>query len=179
MKIIHRFLCAGMAVLMLFAFAACSSGDNGSGLSEVGTWQLTELSAETITQGMLLHAVHNTITLFSDNTFVLTCVYDTDYSSDGGETFNPISYVDRFVHGKYEVVGSNEELGEQTIKITEITQVSYGDYDSVASATDEDKDAIKNNEVVGMEVILTSDHSMSEMISIMAFLNIGPFEMSF
>ena len=146
MKKMRKLLCIGMALVMMLALASCNGGGgNSGGLTEVGTWELTDINMRTIEQGKLAAANHNTITLFSDNTFVLTSVVNTLYSSDGGETYNPTSYVNDIVHGKYEVTEKNEELNETTIKITEITRVTHEGYDSDTDASDADKDALKNN----------------------------------
>lgn len=159
-------LCAVLA-LMIFALTACGSG--GGGATQVGTWESSEIELRTIEQGKLNTLRYNTITLYSDNTFTMVNTQNTYYSSDGGETFNPVSDVGCIVYGKYETVEINEEIGDHTIKIAEITRVQSGEFDSDTDATDANKEAMKSGDAVGFEVILTSDHKISEVINVMPY----------
>lgn len=173
-KQIKAVLCISLALVIALALASCGESGSGSGGStEVGTWELTELAPRTIDQGKLLAASHSTITTFSDNTFVLTEVQDTLYSSDGGETYNPTSYVNIIVHGKYETVSTDAELGESTIKITEITRVQQDDIDTDKAASDSDKQMMADCSAVGMEIILGADYKMSQIVPFDAFYYIG------
>lgn len=175
-KLTKRLLGVGMTLVMLLALAACGDGGKSGGFSEVGTWELTDVLIRTIDQGKLSAGANSTITLYSDNTFVLTCARNTYYSSDGGETFNPVSYSGALIRGTYEITNDDAELGEKTMKVTKISRIVKGNYDSDASATDADKELMANNELVGREIFLGSDGKMSEIIDIVWFTEIGKEE---
>lgn len=163
-----KVLSALLAALMLMSLlAGCGGGSDGA--TEVGTWENSEIELRTIEQGKLNTLRYNTITLYSDNTFTMVNTQNTYYSGDGGENFNPVNYISCIVSGKYETVDVNEEIGDRTIKFTEITRVQSGEFDSDKDANDTNKEAMKSDEVIGVEIILTSDCKISEVISVFPY----------
>lgn len=168
MKKIKCFLCVGMAILMILALAACGGdgGSSGNAVTEVGTWEKSEIVYQTIEQGKLNTIRASMISLRSDNTFTLVFINNAYYSSDGGETYTPVSDVDFIVYGKYETVEVNEEIGDQTIKFTEFTRVVSGEFDSDTDASDAKKEIMKNSDAIRSEIILTSDHKISDYINL-------------
>ena len=173
-KLTQRLLCIGMALIMVLALAACGDSGNGGGASQVGTWELTDLTFRTIEQGKLTAASNGTITLYSDNSYVVSCARNTYYSSDGGETYNPTNYMNAILYGTYELVSEDAELGEKSIKITAISRAIVNGYDTeTAGATDADKEIMSSNELIGKELYLGSDGKISEMIDCAWFARIG------
>lgn len=168
-KQIRNVLCTTLALIMLLALTAC--GGESGGATALGTWHISEVEMRTIEQGKLAAAIGSVITVYSDNTFVLVNIGNTYYSSDGGETYVPTMDCTFTVYGKCETVDTNEELGERTIKVTEITRVLGGTeagYNSDTDASDAAKEAIKNNDFIGYEMILTGDYKIAEQVR-------GPF----
>lgn len=172
-KSITTIVTLALVVVMALAFIACSGS---KGATQIGTWESSVLNFTTIEQGKLGSAYINNITLYDDGTFVLTTVQNDYYSSDGGETYNPVSNIGVILYGKYETVELDEEIGDRTIKITEITRLVNHEFDSAVSASDADKEAIANNEAIGTEIILGSDHKMANQISALIFYKIGGVE---
>lgn len=172
MKKTSRIMAFVLAVLAVLAMASC--GGN-KGAEEVGTWEYSALSFRTIEQGKLGTGVFNAITVYSDGTFVLTAEQNTYYSSDGGETYNPVSDVYYIVRGTYETVEENAELGEKTIKINSITRVVTNEFDT-ETGTDAQKAAMGTCEAVGQEIILDAAYKMSEPVSVMKIMGISRAE---
>jgi hypothetical protein len=173
-KLISTALATLMILATMLTMTACSSGDSASsGAKETGTYQQSRLEAMTIEQGKLNRGYFNAITLFDDNTYILTDTLNVYYSSDGGETFNPTYIGETVTYGTYEVVDTNEELGESTIKIATVDRIVMGEFDSAAAElTDEQKDYLANNGAIGTEIIVSSDHRMSDIVDITNFKDI-------
>lgn len=165
-KMTRRRLCVGMALAMTLALAACGNGGSSSGTTMVGIWEKTDYIGRTIEQGKLSAGANSTIVLFSDNTYALSLTRNTYYSSDGGETYNPTSYVGALAYGTYEITSDDAELGEKTMKFTTIDRVVAGEYDTDVAVTDAEKEIMTGNEIIGKEIYLTSDGRMSELIDI-------------
>ena len=160
-----------LALTCLFTCLAASA----EAVAEVGTWELTDISRSDIEQGKLITATNSTITLLPDGTYALSLVHDTHYSSDGGETYNPVSYIAIFAYGTYEVTEVDEDLGDVIINITSLDRVVCGDYDSAVSGTEEDAAAMAASPFVGSEIILGGDHKPAEMINPMDFLEVSHY----
>lgn len=166
-KYVKQLLCAALTIALVLSLAACGGNGGNSGAAEVGTWTLTDAKFVTIEQGKLVQTFSNTITLFSDNTYILSAVQNTYYSSDSGETFNPTYYANGSLYGTYETVSEDEELGEITVKIKSVTRIVTGDGidTNTSSATDDYKTKFLTNSVLnGHEFILGSDYRMSEWV---------------
>ena len=158
--------------LTLTCLFTCISA-SADAVSEVGVWELTEISRRDIEQGKLIYATNSTITLLPDGTYALSLVHNTNYSSDGGETYNPVSYIAIFAYGTYEVTEIDEDLGDVIITISSLDRVVNGDYDSAVSGTDDDAAAMAAHSFVGAELILGGDHKLADMIDIMDFVEIS------
>lgn len=167
-KILSVVLCLSLMLGCACMLTAC--GGN-AGVTQVGTWEYAELTYRVIEQGKLNTGNFNNITLFSDNTFVLTVEMNTYYSSDGGETYNPVADNYYVVHGTYEVTDENAELGEKTIKIASITRVQTNEFDT-ETGTDAQKAAMGTCETIGTEIILDAALKMSAPVSVMGILSI-------
>ena len=160
-----------LALTCLFTCLTASA----DAVAEAGIWEMTDITRSDIEQGKLINAVNNTITLLPDGTYAMSLVYDTHYSSDGGETYNPVSYIAIFVYGTYEVTEVDEDLGDVIINITSVDRVVCGDYDSAVSGTEEDAAAMAACPFVGSEIILGGDHKPAEAINVMAFLELSHY----
>lgn len=176
-KTVQKLLCAGMALAMLLALAAC--GDSGSGgasvdVTEVGTYKYSKLTLAPFESAALMNVVFNSITLYSDNTFTLTNIADTHATSDF-ESIHRSAIIDVVAYGTYEILETSEELNESTIKITSVTRIINGTTDTNTDELSDENRAwmLTNNGAVGTEIIVSNeDHSMTE-ISILSF-RIGP-----
>ena len=144
-------------------------------VAEVGVWELTDIARRDIEQGKLMTATNTTITLLPDGTYAISLVGDTHYSSDGGETYNPVSYITFFVYGTYEVAEIDEDLGDVIINITSLDRIVCGDYDSAVSGTEEDAAALAAHPFVGTEIILGGDHKPAEAIDMMIFMEVSHY----
>ncbi len=167
-KTLVKVLAMTFALCMLLAAIAC--GKAAPAVTEVGTYQTSRLFFADYGSAKLANGAFNTITLYSDNTFVLCDVGTTSYSGDG-ETYNPLSLVDSVVHGTYEVVDKDEELKETTIKITSVTRVIGCGKDTDSADIDPKLKAMVTTDcpALGQEVIVSdADHSMTE-ISVQSF----------
>lgn len=167
-KSLVKALAMAFTLCMLLAAVAC--GQAAPAVTEVGTYQTSRLFFADYGSAKLANGAFNTMTLYSDNTFVLCDVGTTSYSGDG-ETYNPLSLVDSIVHGTYEVVDKDEELNETTIKITGITRVVGCGKDTDSADINADLKALvtTNCPALGQEVIVSdADHSMTE-ISVQSF----------
>lgn len=167
-KTVQKLLCAGMALAMLLALAACGDSGSGGGATMVGIWEMTDYIGQTIEQGKLSAGANSTIVLFSDNTYALSLTRNTYYSSDGGETYNPTNYNGLVAYGTYEITSEDAELGEKILKFVTIDRVVNGEYDTDVAVTDTEKEIMASSDVVGKEIYLTSDGKMSELIDLVS-----------
>lgn len=168
-------LCIVLALtLTLTCLFTCVSA-LADAVPEVNMWELTEITRRDIEQGKLISTYSNSITLIPDGTFALALVSDTLYSSDGGETYNPVNYFTIFLYGTYEVTEVDEELGDVIINITSIDRVVRGDFDSAVNGTEEDAAAMAGHPFVGAEIILGSDHRLAELVDMMQFLELSHY----
>lgn len=173
-KLTQQLLCVGMALVMILALAACGDSGSSGGTVAIGTWELTDLTFRTIEQGKLATAFNSTITIYSDNTYVVASARNTLYSSDGGESYNPTNYINAILYGTYELINEDAELGEKTVKITTVSRAIVNGHDTeTAGATDADKEIMSNNELLSKELYLGSDGKISEMIDSAWFVGIG------
>lgn len=173
-KLTQQLLCVGMALVMILALAACGDSGSSGGTVAIGTWELTDLTFRTIEQGKLAAASNCTITIYSDNTYVVACARNTLYSSDGGESYNPTNYNNAILYGTYELVSEDAELGEKAVKVTTIDRVLRNGYDTAAAGpTDAEKEIMSNSELIGIDLYLGSDGKISEMIDVVWFVEIG------
>ncbi len=156
-------------VLALTCFLAAASAEG----STAGTWSLTTVSPRVIDQGMLMTGESCTITLLEDGTYILTSTMCTLYSSDGGETYNPVFNGAATIYGKYEVTEIDEELGDTIISILSVDRCLSGEYDSDIEASDELKALMAEHSTIGMEIILGSDHKVAEMIGYTNYTDIS------
>ena len=176
-KVIHRILCAALVLVMVFALTACgSNGDQpgSSSVTAIGTYKHSRMMLVPFESASLINAVFNSITLYSDQTIELTNIADTFATSDF-ESLHRSAIIDVVAYGTYEVVETNEELNEQTIKITSVTRVVNGTTDTdIDEVSAENKDwVLTNSGAVGTEITVSNeDHSMTE-VSILNF-RIGP-----
>ncbi len=162
-------------VLALTCFLAVASAEG----TTTGTWSLTTVSPRIIDQGALMTGENCTITLLEDGTYILTSAMCTLYSSDGGETYNPVFYGAATVYGTYEVTEIDEELGDTIINLLSVDRCVSGEYDSDVDATDEVKAAMTAHATIGMEIILGSDHKVAEMISFTNYTDIASGESAY
>lgn len=151
--------CVGM-------FAGCSAPAK----EEVGIYHYNLTNFSKITQGWLLASWADTITIYSDNTFSLSSVYDSYYSSDG-EAFSPVYYSACTAYGTYEIVSEDADLGEKTIKITDITKCVVDGETVVLKEEFTDKVIEATKKVLDKEVILTFDYKISDSISVSGVAN--------
>lgn len=168
-KILKRVLGAAMALVMVLALTACGEG-GGSATKEVGTYKFTRLSLAPFDAAVLINSVYNSLTLYSDNTFVLCNIADTNATSDF-ESVHRSAIIEAVAYGTYEVVETNEELQEKTIKITSVTRVINGNTDT---DTDEVADDVRdwvltNNGAIGTEIIVNDDSRSMTEVSILNF----------
>lgn len=176
-KAIRRVLCVTLALVMVFALTACSSGSNqgnSANVTEIGTYKHSRMMLVPFESAALVNAVFNSITLYSDQTFALTNIADT-FATGDFESLHRSAIIDAVAYGTYEVVETNEELNESVIKITSITRVINGTTDTdIDEVSAENKDwVLTNNGIVGTEITVSNeDHSMTE-VSILNF-RIGP-----
>ena len=163
MKTMNRAIAILTIAALALAFLACPVLAEGS---LTGTWQNSVISFEVITQGKLCHAATAVLTLYEDNTFVLTDIYETSYSSDNGETYNPVSDVAVIVYGTYEVVETDEDLGESVIQFASVTRILRGEEEA-------DEEALSSCGLVGEEVIVSSDTKIDTVPNIRFFIGNG------
>ena len=118
----------------------------------------------------LINASFNSLTLYSDKTFTLTNIADTCATSDF-ESLHRSAIIDVVAYGTYEVISTDSELHESTIKITSVTRVINGntDTDSDDLAADVKDWVIKNNGAVGTEIIVNDDDRTMTNVSILSF----------
>lgn len=164
-RTISVLLAALMLVSLLVSCGNSGDGSNG-GTAEIVTATKSELRFNTIEQGKLTAGAFSTVTIYSDNTYMATTVLNTYYSSDGGETFNPTSDIEYVIYGKYEVVNTNDELGERTVKVTSVDRVA------IAGTEITDADTLAENSFIGTELILTDSHELSELIDFSNFVDL-------
>ena len=163
-------LCLTMTCLL-----GCLTASAEGAVDQPEVWELTDIARRDIEQGKLITASNTTITLLPDGTYAMSMVGDTLYSSDGGETYNPTSYVAIFAYGKYEITEIDEDLGDVIINITSLDRVVCGDYDSAVDGTEEDAAALAAHPIVGMEIILGGDHKPADVPGMMDFLEVSHY----
>ena len=122
-------------VLSALILAGCgASASNGSATTaapaakeDLGTWYKTIYSKSANEFATMFRTNFDSLTLFSDNSYKLEKQYCTYVSTDGGETYVLRATNAAYILGKYEVVESNDELGEKTVKLSDISKVTLGD----------------------------------------------------
>ena len=168
-KFVSVVLCLVLFASCITGLAACGKNNDAqaASVSEVGMWDAANILMWSPTTPC---ANYEVITLFSDNTFHLTTCLLCYYTPDNGETY--VQSFDFFatVRGKYETVSEDKELGEKTIKLTEITEIATRDTDSKQDSTLAEK--LKDNPAVGRELVLGMDHKISEQIGVGNFIDL-------
>ena len=106
-------------------------------------------------------------TSYTDNTYSGFGAVLSMYSSDGS-TYSPAYTAFYIATGSFEVVNEDDILNEKTIKITSVDKIVLTDAEyAYADLPAEAKEIVDTN-IIGREVILTSDSQLSEL----------PFDMS-
>lgn len=165
MKKLSKLLVIALAVAMCLT-GLCACGGNVAR----ETYTFREVTFRTIEQGKLGTGGYNILTLSSDGSFELTVCNDTYYSSDNGESYNPVSMLCATIYGKYEVTNEDKDLGDKTVKITEVSAVVIEDvkYEgetlSKLNAYAATGSTGLNESLVGKEVIVDKSHGISEKI---------------
>lgn len=174
-KYVSVIICLVLFASCLAGLTACGKNDAqaATGFSEVGIWENTDVTNSVVDGANISMPSHETIVLYSDNTFALVSVMEIYYSTDGGETYNPLYDWFAKVYGKYETVGTNEELGERTVKITEITRILHRDTNSDSDSAL--AEMVKNNGAIGKEIILGADYKMSEKVGLDNFFDMSVY----
>ncbi len=172
-KTLKRTLCTVMVIVLAIGFAGCGNTQETNAVAavtEVGTYKYSNMSLYPFQGVTLINAAFNAITLYSDNTFVLTNIADT-FSTPDFEDMHRIAIIDAIAYGTYEVVSTNSEIHESTIKITSVSRVINGDTDTDTADLSQDvKDwVIKNNGAVGTEIIVNDDDRSMTYVSILSF----------
>lgn len=150
-------LAAVAAVSLMFV------GCSGGGAEVDAVYNRSEPTFEAFEQGYLIHAQTDSMTTMTDNTFGSVHIYDTLYSSDG-TSFNPVSYVFYNLYGTFEVTYEDTTLNERTISITDITAVETASGRTEKANFSADLTAALESDIIGKEVILTSDYQLSESL---------------
>ena len=164
------------AALVLAAAVTCFAGC-GAAKEELGSWSTSVFDKSANEFATMFRHYDDTLSLYSDNTYKLEKQYYTYVSTDGGDTYALRAYDTAYIYGSYEVTNTNEELNEQTVKLTDVTEVIYQDHDFVIE--NGDFSAIENEEIetvgqtliilfgvdtiAGQDTILSPDLTMSDM----------------
>lgn len=157
---------AAMTALMLsLAGLALFGGCSGTAVENLGIYHYNRSEYRVIEQGKLMNSYSDSMTIYSDNTFAVSCVYDSYYSSDG-EAYNPVYYSAYNMYGTYEVVSEDAELGEKTIQITDVTmfQVDTLSGSILKEEFSEELSTAVSETLIGKELLLTSDYKISEQL---------------
>ncbi len=170
---LKKTLCTIMVLTLAIACVACGNTQEKNtavAVTEVGTYKYSNLALYPFQGATLLNASFNALTLYSDNSFVLSNIADTFATSDF-ESLHRSAIVEAVAYGTYEVVSSNSELHEKTIKITSVTRVINGntDTDSASISADVKDWVIKNSGAVGTEITVNDDDRSMTNVSILSF----------
>lgn len=158
-------LAAMTAVMLSLAGLALFGGCSGTAVENLGIYHYNRSEFVVIEQGKLIRSYADSMTVYSDNTFAVSCIFDCYYSSDG-EAFNPVSYMSYNMYGTYEVISEDAELGEMTIQITDVTMFEV---DTLSGAIQKENfsealNAAVSEGYLGKELLLTSDYKISEQL---------------
>lgn len=171
MKKFTKLAMTAAVALTMVGSAAALAGCTGAPAKDLaGIYTNNSSKYMQITQGKIILSFADSITLFSDNTFAASCVYECYYSSDG-EAYNPATYIACNMYGSYEVVSEDADLGEKTIKLSDVTKIEYGN-NGVAEKSEWNSELAEyvNTNLIGFSTILTSDYKMAEPITQLDFL---------
>ena len=161
-KAAAAFVLAAVAAVSLM-FVGCSGG----GKEVDGVYRYLTCTPSTIEQGWLTQNIFGGFTSYTDNTYSGFGAVHTMYSSDGS-TYSPAYTAFYSATGSFEVVNEDDILNEKTIKITSVDKIVLTDAEyAYADLPAEAKEIVDTN-IIGREVILTSDSQLSEL----------PFDMS-
>lgn len=170
-KQIKKIICAAMILVVVLSLTACgNASQTAPAVTEVGTYKMSKLMLQPFSGATLVNASFNSLTLYSDNTFVLTNIADTGATSDF-ESLHRSAVIEVVAYGTYEVASSDKELQESTIRIKSVTRVINGNTDTNTATLDQDiKDfVLTKNGAVGSEIIVNdNDHTMTN-VSILDF----------
>lgn len=77
------------------------------------------------------------------------------------------------MYGNYEVVSEDADLGEKTIKITDVTKIEFGN-NGVAEKSEWNSELAEyvNTNLIGFSTILTSDYKTADPIASVEFLSL-------
>ena len=149
-------VCAALAVVMLGCVLVGCSG----GKEEKGTWycssaQFFDLGALGMATGIIFMPVSDTMTVYTDDTFVLTDSVDSWHQVDTGITLKSSFTV--VISGTVETVSENAELGESTIRISDVASVKYNGEELAYKGN---RAQVTVNRLKGKEILLGSDGHM-------------------
>ena len=173
-NLFKKTICTALILVMSLSLVACGNQNNAApaepSVTEVGTYKYSNLTMHPFQGATLINASFNSLTLYSDKTFTLTNIADTCATSDF-ESLHRSAIIDVVAYGTYEVISTDSELHESTIKITSVTRVINGntDTDSDGLAADIKDWVIKNNGAVGTEIIVNDDDRTMTNVSILSF----------
>lgn len=116
-----------VTAMLLTMLAGCSAGSSNPAC--LGVWTHSG-GAAALTQhyafldpSHLLMSISDSITIFDDNTFILATDFTVDYKNDEVSPWFPISVGSTVNYGTYEVVSTDDDLGETVIKIVSVDRV--------------------------------------------------------
>ena len=171
-KLMKKTLLPALILILALAFAACGNAKTAepASVTEVGTYKYDEIKMYPFQGATLINASFNSLTLYSDNTFTLTNIADTCATSDFESLHRP-AIIDVVAYGTYEVVSTDSELHETTVKITSVKRVINGNTDTDGSSIASDvKDwVITNSGAIGTEIIVNDDDHTMTNVSILPF----------
>lgn len=151
-----------ISALAIAAVSALAFGGCSETAETLGVYHYNHSEFVKITQGSLVRSYADSMAICSDDTFAASSVFDCYYSSDG-EAYNPVSYLAYSYYGTYEVINEDADLGEMTIRITDVIEFQTGDSGSYGKEDfSEEFIELVNSEYIGREIILTSDYKVSE-----------------
>ena len=165
------------AALVLATAVTCFAGC-GAAKEELGSWSTSVFDKSANEFATMFRHYDDTLSLYSDNTYKLEKQYYTYVSTDGGDSYVLRASGSTYLYGTYEVTETNEELGEQTVKLADVSKVILGE--NTFEITDNDFSAVENFEVetvgqmlldgmfcvdtiAGQDTILSPDLTMSDM----------------
>lgn len=148
---------------------ACSGG--AEKVEALGTYSYKEFIVFNMEAGSVINSLVENITIYSDNTYIATSLFDSEYSSQGSD-YSTVMYSYCVFSGTYELVSEDTEFNSKTIKITDV-QEAYTDIANPINVADyiatlEGEEATKATELmttVKAEMTLTADCKMSHNLS--------------
>lgn len=122
-------VCAALAVVMLgCVLVGCSGGKESK-----GSYSMANIVAFDIGQGTLIQSFNDTLTAYSDETFSLVDDTEVWMKQDASVTVKSSMVV--YIEGTYETVSENAELGESTVRLTDVTAVAFNGQNLVEGET--------------------------------------------